>query len=305
VQDGHSVAEQLVYDTLWREASPATEDYREISIGYRTLAEKARLHRNTIDRNLESLHAKLAIETFRSEDRAGNIGRSYRVFAFRAILSRREAAGLIWYVKNRSGVRLLRNEDLNHVTTEVIGPVTSEMIPPVTSQVIAPVTSEMIPPVTSEVIGPVTSQVTAYKEEASILGTSSTSPVAVALQEELGYVDDDVVHRIIAGCRKRVADATPGEIADFTRVTARRVRRMRNIANPVGLVIVQVPKCFEGPSFQVYRQVECERLDAERKDLVRVATEVLADSSMPADSREWAITVLSQENATACTDKVG
>ena len=280
VQDGHSMAEQQLYDTLWREARNNTDEYREITIGYRTLAEKARLHRNTVDRNLASLEDKLAIEITKAEDRAGNIGRTYRIYGFRSVLERREAAGLVWFIKNRSGVRLLREEELT----------------PHTSQVIGPVTSKVGGPVTSEQSGPVTTKVTTIrKEEGNTLGTS-TSAVAAALSEELGYVDEEAVRRIIGEARKRVADATTEEIASFTRMTARRIRSMRNLQNPIGFLIVQVPKCFEGEAFQNYRKVEFARKEAEKQELLRIANEILRDPITSAQNRRWAEQIIGGEH---------
>lgn len=290
VQDGHSMAEQHVYDTLWREARPTLEEYREITIGYRALAEKARLHRNTIDRNLGSLQAKMAIEIIKAEDRAENIGRTYRVYGFRNILNRREAAGLIWFIKDRSGVRLVRDQ--------APGPATSEVIRPITSERRGPVTFARTGAVISQVVAPVTSEVTSNKEEGNLLDTSSTSVVALALREELGYVDDDAVRRIVLDCRKRAADATPEEIADLARVTARRLRNMQNLTNPIGLLIIQVPKCFEGESFKFYRQSEFARKDAEKQNLIRIATEILHDPDGPEDSRKWAAKILATRPTT-------
>lgn len=278
------MAEQHIYDTLWREARQTAEEYREITIGYRALAEKARLHRNTIDRNLESLQAKMAIEIIKPEDRAENIGRTYRVYGFRSILSRRESAGLIWFTKDRSGVRLVRDEGLGPRTSQLRGPITSERR--------GPVTFARAGAVISQGTAPVTTEVTINKEEGNLLDTSSTSVVALALREELGYVDGDAVRRIVIGCRKRVADATPEEIADLARMTARRIRNMQNLTNPIGLLIIQIPKCFEGESFRLYRQSEFDRKQAEQQNLVRIANEILHDPGAPEDSRKWATDIL-------------
>lgn len=285
-QDGHSMAEQQIYDTLWREARIITDEYREITIGYRALADKARLHRNTIDRNLASLQTKLAIEIIKAEDRAENIGRTYRVYGFRSILSRRESAGMIWFMKDRSGVRLLRDRDLEPNTPKMTGRLTSLVRRPITFTKPSAVTSKGVAPVITEVT-------TDKKEEGSFLDTS-TSVVADAVSEELGYVDNDAVRRIVAGCRKHVADATAEEIANFSRITARRFRSIRNLQNPIGLLIVQVPKCFEGEAFQTYRRNECQRKEAEMVELLRLAKEILQDSEMPEDSQKWAENILAE-----------
>jgi hypothetical protein len=280
------MAEQQIYDTLWREAHTSTDEHREITIGYRALADKARLHRNTIDRNLASLQEKLAIEITKSEDRAENIGRTYRVYGFRSVLDRREAAGLIWFMKDRSGVRLLRERNLAPDTLQVRRPVTPKGRRRVTFQQPGAVTSKVSLPVTTEVTN-------IKKEEDNFVGTS-TSELAVALREEFGYVDDEALRRIVTDCRKRAPDATLNEIADLTRMTARRIRSMRNLENPVGLLIVQVPKCFEGEAFETYREAESARKEAEGRELLRLANDILQSPDMPEDSRKWAANILEE-----------
>lgn len=296
VQDGHSMAEQQIYDTLWREARTGADEYREITIGYRALADKTRLHRNTVDRNLASLEEKLAIEITKAEDRAGNIGRTYRVYGFRSVLERREAAGLVWFIKNRSGVRLLQDDDLASHTSQVRAPVTPKVRGPVTSELSGAVTTEVIAPVTTEVT-------TIRKEEDSLLGTS-TSAVAAVLSEEFGYADDEAIRRIITESRKRIGDATTEEIANFTRITARRIRSMRNLQNPIGLLIVQVPKCFEGESFHNYRKAELARKEAENQELLRIANEVLQDPAGSEQNRRWAAEIVSEQNDTHKTKRL-
>lgn len=292
------MAEQHIYDTLWREARIVADEYREITIGYRALAQKTRLHRNTIDRNLASLQAKLAIEVIRAEDRAENIGRTYRVYGFRSILNRREAVGWVWSMKDRSGVRLLRDRDLDTDSSEVTGPVTSG--------VTRPVTLRHAGSVTLKVTRPITTKVTNIKEHEDTLLATSTSAITGAVQEELGYIDAEAIARIVSDCRKRVADATIEEIAQFTRLTARRIRTLRGLSNPVGLLIVQVPKCFEGEPFQLHRRAAQARKEAENREILRVANDVLLDPEMPEESRRWAADLLAttgqQQSTTAAPD---
>jgi hypothetical protein len=77
------------------------------------------------------------------------------------------------------------------------------------------------------------------------------------------------------------------EIANFTRITARRIRSMRNLQNPIGLLIVQVPKWFEGESFQNYRKAEFARKEAENQELIRIANEILRDPTTSERNRQW------------------
>jgi len=122
VEDGHSLAEQAVYESLWEAATPlngsakvdgsanmdgsANED-RTIRIGYHRLAQMTRLSWVSVKNNLRSLERKLAIEVTGSENSATREGKCYRVYARAAILERRKIAGLEWVRRSR-GVELLK-----------------------------------------------------------------------------------------------------------------------------------------------------------------------------------------------------
>jgi hypothetical protein len=136
--------------------------------------------------------------------------------------------------------------------------------------------------------------VTNIRHEKEIPLGKSSSMVAIALKEEIGYVDDEVIRRIIGDCKGKVPDSTFEEIAHFSRLTARRVSRMRNVQNPIGLLIVQVPKCFEGESFRIYREAERMRKEAEQQELLQLANDVLRDPATSEDSRKWAADILAR-----------
>jgi len=122
VEDGHSLAEQAVYESLWAAGvpldgpgkmdgsanmdGPANED-RTIRIGYHRLAQMTRLSWVSVKNNLRSLERKLAIEVTGSENSATREGKCYRVYARAAILERRRMAGLEWVRRSR-GVELLK-----------------------------------------------------------------------------------------------------------------------------------------------------------------------------------------------------
>ena len=108
-EDGHSLAEQAVYDALWNAASPLTgqeQSDRTLRIGYHRLAQITRLSWVSVKANLRSLEKKLAIEVVASENSAAQEGKAYRVYSRTAILERRKRAGLEW-VRRTRGVELL------------------------------------------------------------------------------------------------------------------------------------------------------------------------------------------------------
>jgi hypothetical protein len=109
VEDGHSLAEQAVYEALWGMAFPVNESEhadRTIRIGYHRLAQITRLSWVSVKANLRSLEKKLAIQVIASENSATQEGKSYHVYSRAAILDRRCKAGLEW-VRRTRGVELL------------------------------------------------------------------------------------------------------------------------------------------------------------------------------------------------------
>jgi hypothetical protein len=105
VQDAHTIWEQMLYEAMWRLGARG-DDVRMVRAGYRTLAKAAHQSDKAVSRNLETLEAKLAIETTAPEDTHHRVGRTYRVYSFRAILERRRATGLEWVRRYRNAVSL-------------------------------------------------------------------------------------------------------------------------------------------------------------------------------------------------------
>jgi hypothetical protein len=117
VEDGHSLAEQAVYEALWKVALPvqrnngeALSEDRTARIGYHRLAQMTRLSWVSVKANLRSLEKKLAIEVTGSENSATREGKCYRVYSRQAILERRERYGLV-LVRRSRGVELLKREN--------------------------------------------------------------------------------------------------------------------------------------------------------------------------------------------------
>jgi hypothetical protein len=110
VQDGHSYAEQAIYEVLWS-AVPSllddgTDDYRIVQIGYDRLARLTQMSWVSVKANLRSLEKKLAIEVIATENSASREGKTYKIYANAVILERRRNAGLEWVRKTR-GVKLI------------------------------------------------------------------------------------------------------------------------------------------------------------------------------------------------------
>jgi hypothetical protein len=109
VEDGHSLAEQAVYEAMWLAADPVDDlpdADRTIRIGYHRLGQMARLSWVSVKSNLRTLESKLAIEVTGSENSATREGKCYLVYSRSSILDRRKGAGLEW-VRRTRGVELL------------------------------------------------------------------------------------------------------------------------------------------------------------------------------------------------------
>jgi hypothetical protein len=109
VHEGHTQGEQLVYETLWRNAKPYSGGARILTIGIGRLAPLVPMTYNNCQSNLRSLARKLAIEerpTARHND-----GRTYIVYGDEDILQRRRAAGLTHVLRLTRSVRLVNPGD--------------------------------------------------------------------------------------------------------------------------------------------------------------------------------------------------
>lgn len=108
VQDGHSLAEQSVYEIMYREGKPFQGDSRILTTGLRTLAERVRLAYANCKANVRSLIGKQAIEEY-GEGFSYTTGRTYLIYSPAEVLRRRRAAGLTHVIRTR-GVAFVHPE---------------------------------------------------------------------------------------------------------------------------------------------------------------------------------------------------
>ena len=100
VEEGHSLGEQAVYETMYSLAKPAPQsETRILMIGLRTLAELSRMAYSNCKANVRTLVAKLAIDE--SPEFSYTDGRTYTIYPPSEILRRRQAAGMTHVVRNR------------------------------------------------------------------------------------------------------------------------------------------------------------------------------------------------------------
>src|SRR5205823_7890189 len=71
---------------------PYTTLFRSVTIGWKAMAKLARMTPRNTRRNCQTLIDKLAVEQLSEENSRESIGRTYRLFSYKAILERRRAA---------------------------------------------------------------------------------------------------------------------------------------------------------------------------------------------------------------------
>ena len=248
VQDGHTHGEQALFATLWRLAKPVTgTNYRLVTIGERTLAKQVPMAYSTIQENLRSLLEKLAIDI---QNNGPQKPKTYRVYSFDEVLRRRKAAGLTHVLRRTSGAVLVNPTAPNSGAPDLKLGALRSGAPNVRNS--APSLGNPGAPN----VGAITNK------EKDLLRTTSSevSPyLASAIISVFGFVDDDALKTLVHKCRENAPDATDEEIAELGAMTARRVARMQNVSNHVGLLITQTAKCFFGEPFTIYRREKAER----------------------------------------------
>ena len=211
-QDGHSLGEQALYESLWDCAKPLDKESRIISIGYRQMSDIARMTVNNCKANIFSLMQKLAIEEVGSFTHSQ--GRTYRVMSYSAILQRRRATGLTHYVKSR-GVTFIDPANGTPITMRSRGPANERQkgIPhqgrpaeggPAKGELGVPLPGESGTP--QEGLPP-------YRQENSHSLRNPTTTLREIVQDKFPDFDNAAVQQLWSDCRQQVPDVEAQEVA--------------------------------------------------------------------------------------------
>lgn len=298
VQDGHSLAEQAVYDAMYRAGRPYRGDSRILTIGLRTLAEFSRMAYSNCKANVRSLVTKLAIDE--QPGFSYTEGRTYVVYSFREILRRRKAAGLthvirtrgVAFVDPRTGaeIGLLYTSDssapessASHSSADHVSATTSvsSALPSTTPS--APISAESGAPVSG-----------AHIENRHLLRniteSSSSLPaiVVTALRQYVSDVDDDAASQLWRRCTENAPDASPEEVSHFIHLKASKT----GIRTPLGFLLTAVPKCFVGDSFRQFRDERARNLQTTAARDRQFAAEILKSPEADDEQKQWAREVL-------------
>jgi len=289
-QDGHSHAEQAVYAALWDAGTPAADGNRKVTMGLGRLSKAARLSENNCRLNIRSLVKKLALEEIGAEDSRAGIGKTYKVYAYSAILARRRAAGMEWVIRTK-GVAFVDRKGGNISIPHTDSAPPTDSIPG-PDRVSGP--EPGAGPPTDSGAGPPTDSVPPYRNSFRNRTEETSSLEAAPLLERLAALgirlDDDAGRRIIARCLSSDCTATVEEIADFAELKVQQLAKRRNIENWPGMLMAAVPAYFDPPATEVTRYRE--RKQRKREDQMGVARQILDDPQSSEEERAWARSLL-------------
>jgi hypothetical protein len=319
-QDGHSHIEQDVYATLWRHGQddPTHPDFRLSTVGHAVISRESRVHERNVTVIINRLIQKRAIEVAKHEVSDQRIARTYRIFSYAEILRKRKAAGLEWVIRGRgiefvapeTGTPIFSIAKRKRVTAPDVNTpsdaVTLKSQIKLTTGEGDGATPGDSPDVTSPDPDGVTPSLlvrsrnllrnkTKKTQNQQTTTTFSSSEVLEALNQ-FAFTDQSAANQLISDCQAYVPDATPGEICEFIKEKGKIITGSSNIQNPIGFLLVTVPKCFAGEAFLVYRQKRQRATDQQRENqraeaarqlqLAQDVVEILAENNTPSELKE-------------------
>jgi len=286
-QDGHSHAEQAVYAALWEAGAPETGGDRIVTMGLGRLSKAARLSENNCRLNIRSLVQKLALEEIGAENSRAGIGKTYRVYSYVTILTRRRAAGLEWVVRTK-GVKFVDQSIKSVPPTESVSPTAPRGGAPTESGGGPP--TDSVPPYRN-----------LFRNNSKEASSSEHATLLIERLASLGiHLDDDAGRHIISRCQNSDHTATVEEITVFAELKVRQLVKRRNVENWPGLLMASVPAYFDPPATDLSRYRAERRLEQEKER--HIAREILENEQSTSEERAWAHSVLKAYVAFTCNE---
>ncbi len=299
-QDALSVAEEAVYDVLWAAKPPPREEtVRTVQAGYDFLVRKTRFARRTIQRIVAKLLEKEFIEIHAPADIYSRAATTYRVYGYRAVLDKLALRGRLHVAKMGPGVVFVQRYDNRQradLSTVAIKPPSTVAISPGSTVAAMAIVTGVNQHMTT-VAGEATQIL--RQEEPLQPSSSEFEELRHGLAQQLGPVDDDAVRQLLSQCRLRAGDCTAAEILYFVQ---HKVRLVKNIQNPVGLLLVAVPRHFENNGHAAVRALlgdEQERRRLDWEETRRFWERIAEDPNEPEDARRQARQFLASMSASA------
>ena len=272
-QDGHSHIEEVLYGVLRRAGRPEEAPSQNVitQAGSSFLCKETRIHKRNLGSILRRLVFKQTIEILDYERSTTRTARRYRVFSYGEILKKRREAGLEWVVRRR-GV-----EFVNPATGEPLfddpGAVDApDASPDAVTALSTAITSgdpdafttgdsdadtpSASAAVTASPLGKEAREALKGSDQEKKKTTSSVdlSLVSNALQR-YWQTDEDAVRQLVRSCSAVRPDCTTDEILNFIEEKGYLLsKNPRTFTNPVGFLLHSIPKCFEGPTFDRWRE---------------------------------------------------
>jgi hypothetical protein len=284
-QDGHSLGEQALYESLWDRAQPLDKESRIISIGYRQMSDIARMTVNNCKANIFSLMQKLAIEEAVSFTHSQ--GRTYRVMSYSAILQRRKAAGLTHYVKSR-GVTFIDPAHGTPITMRSRGTARppKKGTPPRGGPIRGlPERGELGVPLSGQ-SGTPQPGLLPYREEDRNSFSNSTTALQEIVQSKMPDFDNAAVQQLWSDCLRQVPDVKVQEVGLlFERKLPDSLTR--SVTNPVGFLVRAVARSCTPAAIRALRQGRELPKDTPVTFEIDELTGMLNDPNTPTHLREF------------------
>ena len=262
VQDGHTNGEQVAYTTIWSYAKRYGHHEEEgsylIDLSIARFCQLISTDHKHARKLLDNLEAKLAIAIAKPPNFRLNSPTSYRVFNYSQILERRNAAGLIWVVRNRA-TQFISPEQVSAIVSDKPLGLSPTGLPlhtieqPMGRRPEEPAGRKPEKPTGHKPLPILIEENLARKPEGKSLSPSSSSQlveaVVIAVAQILP-VDDGAAKIALAKADPTLKE---GEAVHFARQAATKVTRQKNATNPTGLWITQFAGYASGTPLKLYR----------------------------------------------------
>jgi len=246
VQDALTLAGHVLYKAMY--GAPDGARSKTCTKGYRQLAAETHLDKDTVRDLIGDFKEKGIVRETRTYDPDIRMAKTYEILSYKAILQIWREAELLYVTTGRRRPLFCNAEGvpLTPAPTVGLGPV-------------APRRSEQVfdgPTVGLGAPG------FAARTGESRQERQPAGEILDAIQQITGSpVDQEAAERLIADCRAEAPDCTIEEIVEFAWSKA-FLCRSGKIENPVGFLIAQLPKHFQGEALQAYRQSRRKELEA-------------------------------------------
>ena len=112
------------------------------------------------------------------------------------------------------------------------------------------------------------------------------------LENTLGHIDDDALRKLFRECRLRAPDCTADEIAYFVDF---KLRWVKTVQNPIGLILTAVPRHFESHGHASVRELlakQAAQRAQEWRETWQFWKRILDDPAQPGEQRAEARAIL-------------